>query len=156
MNDVTTCPIFASHPRLVRRPFQCSQQIHPYSHTLSTPGLTAKPSRTLVKICYTIYDSCNRTNTKGPAFVWELPLSRPSMKGSQFTACTNHSAYQGTLNLANVTRKPARCHLRLFEYIFDVFHRSGLKDWAFNALARLKTNGIKDSPDDNDIPILAM
>lgn len=66
-------------------------------------------------------------------------LLRPSLKGTQFKH-RDHNALRCILNNANVSGKLVRWRLCLYEFEFNVVHRTGVKHQVANSLLRLWTH----------------
>ena len=86
------------------------------------------------------------------AVVWSVLLLRPYLVGTRFTVRTDHSPLKWLLNLKDSTGRLARWRLRLSPFDYDVVHKAGLKHQAPDALSRLTTTGMDDSPIDDEIP----
>lgn len=78
------------------------------------------------------------------------------MERSRFTILTDHFAHPWIGNVANAIRKLAQRRLRLFEYEFDFFERRRVKHPAADALSRVGTNGLENSPVDYNIAVMSI
>ena len=86
------------------------------------------------------------------AVVWSVLLLRPYLEHARFTVRTDHSPLKWLLNLKDCSGRLARWRLRLLPFHYDVVHKAGLKHQAPDALSRLPTAGMDNSPIDDDLP----
>lgn len=77
------------------------------------------------------------------------------MGGSRFTVRTDHSTPRWILNLFEATGKLTRFLPQLSKYYFTVIHSPGVKLQQADALPQLQTDGLENSPVDDDIPVIA-
>lgn len=71
--------------------------------------------------------------------VWAVLLFRPYLEGQRFTIHTENDALQGILNQLEVTGRMVRWRLQLYEFVFDVIHRTGIKNRFAEVLSRAET-----------------
>ena len=65
-------------------------------------------------------------------------MLRPYLYGNMFDLCTDHEALLWALNLADTSRWLAPCHLRLFEYDYDVQYGLRIKHQLADGVSRLR------------------
>lgn len=90
------------------------------------------------------------------AVVWAVLILRLYLEGSQFTIWTDHHALNCILNLADVTEKLAKRHLRLIEYSINKVQRALVAHQAADALWRLNVTRTEDFDISDDIRIIAV
>lgn len=88
--------------------------------------------------------------------VWSIQLLHLYLDGKRFTICTDQNNFKWIPNYTDFTERPARWHLRLFKFDFDVVHRTGKKHQASNALSRLNASGKDERPLDDDLSLYAI
>lgn len=97
------------------------------------------------------YDKMNRDCL---AVVLPVVLLRPHKEGAEFPIRTDKKALQGMLIMMDVTQKLASLRLRLSEAAFEVVQRTSIKHQAPDDLSRWTTNGMDESPFEDDVTIL--
>ena len=84
--------------------------------------------------------------------LWSVLHLRPYLEGTRFTVRTDHGAVKRLLQNTNPEGRLARWRLRLAEYDFDINYRPGIKNQVPNALSRVSTKGLDNSPFEDGIP----
>ena len=87
------------------------------------------------------------------AVVWAIFTLRPYLEMKQFTLRTDHDSLRWILNLSDATGRLARWRLRLADYDYTVEHRRGIVHQAADALSRLPSDGMDETPLDDEIPL---
>ena len=86
------------------------------------------------------------------AVVWACQLLRPYLEFEDFVIYTDHQALKWLLGATDVSGRLARWRLRLSEFSFSVEYKKGLKNTIADAMSRLATTGLDDTPIDDEIP----
>lgn len=119
------------------------------------PAGLSKPIRWWPGSVTQVEPSLNAMEDGWLSVVWVFLLLCFYLKGSLTAVLVDHAALQNILNLADAGKVARWCH-RLPEYKLEVVHRLGAKHQAADALSRLQTNRLEESPVDDDIPVLAI
>jgi len=88
------------------------------------------------------------------AVFWAITLLRPYLEGTHFTVRTDHDSLTWILSITPSEGRLARWRLRLSEFDFEVKYRPGVKNVVPDALSRLTTAGVDQTPLDEEIPTL--
>lgn len=69
----------------------------------------------------------NTTHHECLAEIWGIHFLTPYIGGQRFTICTYNDAFEGILNLADLTGQLARWKLRYSKFCFEILQRVRIK-----------------------------
>lgn len=81
------------------------------------------------------------------AVVWALKYFRPYLYGHKFLIYTDHRPLAWLYSLKEPNSKLTRWRLRLQEYDFEIFYRSGKQNSNADALSRIQINTLTSAPE---------
>jgi len=90
------------------------------------------------------------------AVVWAVTTLRPYLERTKFVVRSDHGALRWLMNATDLSGRLVRWRLRLSEFDYSIVYRPGRVHQVPDALSRVPTKGMDDSPLDDAIPCLVI